>query len=243
MSTYLVLGGHDGGIGKAITEHLAEVGHGVVATGRSTDVRDAGLVDRLISEAITRSGQDLAGIVYCAGVNRLSWLGDMGLSGLREAGDMFGVNTLGFLAVLDSVVRHTAENQEGDSLRSPSGLSILAISSDAAERPMRTSAAYCASKAALNMLVRCAARELGDDNYRINALSPGMVEFTGMSAEVDEQVQKLRGWTEEEMMEYERSQEVVPGRISPSEVARVAVDILTGPRHLNGSIITLNGGR
>ena len=241
MSTYLVFGGKDSGIGIAVTEHLAEVGHGVVATSRSTDVRDAGLVDAIIREAVVRAGEDFAGIVYAPGVNELAWLGEMGLPGLQKAGNIFGVNTLGFLTVLDSAMRHWSEL--GDSERSSRGLSILAISSDAGDRPLRTSAAYCASKAALNMLVRVGARELGPHGHRVNAVAPGMTEGTGMTDYIDKTVPVIRGWTEEETMDYERSQEVVPGRVGRDEIARVVVDTLTGPPHLNGAIIPVNGGR
>jgi NAD(P)-dependent dehydrogenase (short-subunit alcohol dehydrogenase family) len=36
--------------------------------------------------------------------------------------------------------------------------------------------AYCASKAGVNMLTRCAADELGEHGIRVNAVMPGLVE-------------------------------------------------------------------
>ncbi|QFG12382.1 FabG-like 3-oxoacyl-(acyl-carrier-protein) reductase [Gordonia phage Ranch] len=230
MGTYLVLGGKDGGVGKATVDLLTVQGHIVVATDASADVRST-MIMNTIAKQIAES-DDLLGVVYCAGVNTLQWLGDMGNDGLKEAANIFAVNSLGFLSMMDALVRECERP-----------LSVVAVSSDAAERPLRTSSAYCASKAALNMLVRVAARELGPKGWRVNAVAPGMLEGTGMSNHMDTQIPLVRGWSLKEAMEYEKSQEVVPGRIPPREVAEVVFDLLTGPKHMNGEIITLNGGR
>ncbi|WPH58020.1 oxidoreductase [Gordonia phage LuckyLeo] len=230
MGTYLVLGGKDGGVGKATVDLLKEMGHIVVATDASADVRST-MIMNTIAKQIAES-DELLGVVYCAGVNTLQWLGDMGNDGLREAANIFAVNSLGFLSMMDALVRECERP-----------LSVVAVSSDAAERPLRTSSAYCASKAALNMLVRVAARELGPAGWRINAVAPGMLSNTGMTKSMDEQIPRIRGWHPDKALEYEVSQEVVPGRIAPREVAQVIFDLLQGPKHMNGEIVTLNGGR
>jgi NAD(P)-dependent dehydrogenase (short-subunit alcohol dehydrogenase family) len=49
-------------------------------------------------------------------------------------------------------------------------------------------AAYCAAKAGLEMLVRCAAEELGEHRVRVNAVRPGLTRTdatTGMFADED----------------------------------------------------------
>jgi hypothetical protein len=64
-----------------------------------------------------------------------------------------------------------------------------------------------------------------------------------MTRYIDETVPFLRGWTREFTEDYERLQEVVPGRIHPQEVAVVITDILGWPDHFNGEIVSINGGR
>lgn len=237
--SYLVLGMYDGGIASAIGKELDGIGHTVIGTDKSFDVRSFEIVNRGLKEIIEQgvdSGDPIEGLVYCVGVNDLQWLGKMGAREMVNAANIFAVNSLGFLNVINAIKRYIPK---------PTGnpFSIVAISSDAATRPLRTSAAYCGSKAALDAIVRVSARELGGSNFRVNAVSPGMVSGTGMTEQMDKMIPELRGWSLDMTLEYERSQEVVPGRVTTQEVAYVVVDVLTGPRHLNGAIIPVNGGR
>jgi NAD(P)-dependent dehydrogenase (short-subunit alcohol dehydrogenase family) len=52
---------------------------------------------------------------------------------------------------------------------------IVNISSIAGALTHRWMSAYCASKAGLNMLTRCAADDLGEHGIRVNAVMPGLV--------------------------------------------------------------------
>jgi len=52
--------------------------------------------------------------------------------------------------------------------------SIIAVSSVSAHLADRNMGLYCASKAALNMLVRVAAHEWGEAGIRVNAIAPGV---------------------------------------------------------------------
>ncbi len=61
------------------------------------------------------------------------------------------------------------------------GGSIIAMSSIAGHTTHRFMSAYCASKAAIEMLVKCAADELGEHNIRVNAVQPGIVDTELMS--------------------------------------------------------------
>jgi len=56
------------------------------------------------------------------------------------------------------------------------GGAICAISSIAGVRTHRFMSAYCASKAAVDMLVRNSADELGEKGIRVNSVCPGLVE-------------------------------------------------------------------
>jgi NAD(P)-dependent dehydrogenase (short-subunit alcohol dehydrogenase family) len=61
------------------------------------------------------------------------------------------------------------------------GGSIIAMSSIAGHTTHRFMSAYAASKAAIEMLVRCAADELGERGIRVNAVQPGIVDTELMS--------------------------------------------------------------
>jgi NAD(P)-dependent dehydrogenase (short-subunit alcohol dehydrogenase family) len=121
--------------------------------------------------------------------------------------------------------------------------SIVAISSAAARRPMRTSTIYCATKAALDQAVRVMARELASAGWRINAVAPGKVMDTNMTRYVDAKVRELRGWTEEYAQAYEAASNALGMPAMPDAVAQVVLDVLFGPPSLNGAIIDVNGGR
>jgi NAD(P)-dependent dehydrogenase (short-subunit alcohol dehydrogenase family) len=61
------------------------------------------------------------------------------------------------------------------------GGSIIGMSSIAGHTTHRFMSAYCASKAGIEMLVRCAADELGEHDIRVNAVQPGIVDTELMS--------------------------------------------------------------
>lgn len=60
-------------------------------------------------------------------------------------------------------------------MKAAGGGSILTISSGAAHGPVEAWSAYCASKAAVNMLTRCVDKEEAENGIRAIGLSPGTV--------------------------------------------------------------------
>lgn len=231
MSTGWVIGGTSG-IGQQTALYMSDFMDVVVDGHETFDVRQP-------MSAFRNKIQELQFpryIVYSAGINYLEWLGHDDPQDSIHHADVIDVNLTGFIRFIDALAFYKPFYKHDPP-------SIVAVSSDASERPLRTSISYCASKAGLNQAVRVAARELGPRGWRINAVSPGMTEPTEMQKYIDERVPDIRGWTPEEAFKYEKSQEVVPGRISVGEVAQVVCQTLLGPKHLNGSIITLNGGR
>jgi NAD(P)-dependent dehydrogenase (short-subunit alcohol dehydrogenase family) len=225
----LVLGGaSEGGIGAGIVKRLNEMGHQTYApTQQELDVTDT--VDAFGQMALILDEFKPDSVVYSVGVNQLDWLHSI----TRETfGNIMSANVWGFINVLKAL-----ENT-GDPY------SVLAVTSDAARRPMRTSMAYCASKAALDMVIRIAARELSVNGWRINGLAPGKVDGTAMTRYVDDRVLQIRPWSAEYAEEYEIASSPIGRKLSVAEVASVACDILLSPSMgWTGDIITVNGGR
>lgn len=62
------------------------------------------------------------------------------------------------------------------------GGSLIAISTAASAAPEKGMAAYTATKSAVDMLVRCAALELGPYDIRVNAIQPGYVPHETLDA-------------------------------------------------------------
>jgi NAD(P)-dependent dehydrogenase (short-subunit alcohol dehydrogenase family) len=68
-------------------------------------------------------------------------------------------------------IKHAAEV-----MKRTGGGSIVGMSSIAGHTTHRLLSAYSASKAGIEMLVKCAADELGEFNIRVNAVQPGIVD-------------------------------------------------------------------
>lgn len=167
-------------------------------------------------------------VVYSIGMNRLDWIPNISE---QDFVDVMNANVFKFVELLQVLIN------------TGHAYSVVAISSDAAWRPMRTSLAYCASKAALNMAVQVASRELAQYGWRINAVAPGKVANTPMTRYVDETVPILRGWTPEHAEEYERSSSALKRAVVKDEVAEVVIATLFGPPAQTGQIVAVNGGR
>lgn len=219
-----VLGAKTGGIGDAIVDaangRLAY--DEVVATGKEVDVRSPGQVD-----AFVKANGPFSSVVYSVGINQLALINDITVP---QYLDMFNVNVVGFSNVLQALVRNQTSGN------------IVAISSDASRTPMRGSLMYCSTKAAMDMAIKCAARELAP-SWRINGIAPSMVSDTNMSVEVEQQVQEVRGWTQEQAMQYELSLVPMGRRVTKQEVANLTHDVLQGPEFMTGSIIEIRGGK
>lgn len=224
--------GADSGIGRAIGLKVIDYPNDP-GTMWHTPSKDTLNVKSTVqaSEYVRRHGP-YDKIVYSAGVNELEWIKNLGRNVSPVLADTFSVNVFGFIDLLSA----------HECWFPGRGGSIVAITSDAAERPMRGSTAYCASKAALNAAIRCSARELAP-RWRVNGIAPGMTSDTEMTAKLDREIPRFRAWSAEQAREYELSQIPMGRRAFVSEVADLAVSVLNGPDYMTGSIVHINGGR
>ena len=189
--------GAGGRIGAAIAERLAEDGDHLVVSDRDPEaleatthpIRDRGdrieavvadlgqeqAIERLVSETIAVIGT-IHVLVNCAGIFPNTPVVEMATA---EWDEVFSVNLRGSFLLSRGVARHMIAKQvEG---------SIVNISSGAGESARTGGAHYCGSKAALNMLTKVMAIELGPSRIRVNAVAPGLVLPEVLTRPVPEQ--------------------------------------------------------
>lgn len=230
MNVWVV--GGTSGIGMACREmlFLSDQIDRVTATGAELDVTDQLELVKFLCNGIDSEVIPYDIMVYSAGRTDLEWSLDQDVN--LTMTDIMHVNCFGLINVLQAMYKCATLPSR-----------CVVIGSDAAWRPMRTSLAYCASKAALHMAVKVLAREYSE-SFRINCVAPGMTHGTEMQKYIDERVPEVRGWTPEEARIYEATQRVSAGRVTPKEVAEVVRWLaLDAPYSVHGEIITINGGR
>ncbi len=100
-------------------------------------------------------------LAHCAGLLKLGPLSELSSADFQVP---LNVNTTGSFHILQAVAATMTQKKSG---------SIVVIGSNAADTPRKNMGAYCVSKAALHMLVKCFALELSDVGVRCNLVSPG----------------------------------------------------------------------
>ncbi len=179
----IVVVGGTSGIGKAVAAHLAGAGAKVTIGGRrasgqataqqigaqfiAMDVADTSSVQAGFKE-ITNTPIDC--LILNSGINEdHGTIAELDLTVFER---MIDINTLGIVRALAAGV-----------CAIKTGGSVVVTSSPAGSITCPGLAAYSASKAALDMLVRTWALELGPKGIRINAVLPGIVESEMAPAE------------------------------------------------------------
>jgi NAD(P)-dependent dehydrogenase (short-subunit alcohol dehydrogenase family) len=220
----LVTGGMSG-IGAAHVALLREAGALPVVwdvDGEAdvvVDVRDADAVERALATTVARRGVPTV-VTVCAGIGDSALLLD---TSPDDWDRVFDVNLRGAWLVMRGAARAMIETGRGGSI-----VALSSISGRVADRGM---GAYCASKAALDMLVRVAAAEWGASGIRVNAVAPGVTE-TPMLARAGQ----IPGWLDEV------AHRTALGRVgSAPDVARVALGV-HGLEWVTGESIAADGG-
>lgn len=179
------------GIGAAIAKHLAAAGAQVVVNYASSKT-DA---DQVVSEIVAQGGQaiavqgnaskqsDIEQIFAAAkqAFGRLDILvNNAGIYEGQPVGQIteenfhrhFNLNVLGVIFATQEALKHFG----------PEGGSIVNISSVVSSMALPNTAVYNATKAAVDILTRTFAKELGSRKVRVNAVNPGPVETEGTHA-------------------------------------------------------------
>lgn len=251
MTVRAIITGSASGIGRATAHRLnadciARTGRGACLTlaDRSADeleqvaraLRDAGaevatvaadLADpdtpaRVVAHAISMFSE-LDVLVSNAGILRSGSLLDLSLDDYELT---FAVNTRPTWLLVKAAYPHLKRTQGA----------IVATASIAAHHPIPSQGAYSASKAALLMMMRQLACELGPDGIRVNTVSPGST-LTGIAngAQIDPAVTRRGGPAKDRNP---------IGFISEPEDQAAAIAFLLSPeaRFITGADLGVDGG-
>ena len=186
----------------------------VVDVGREAEVRDA------VASSVRELG-GLDGVVNCAGVSRYRPFADM--SG-EEWSEVMAVNLNGPFYVCSAAL---------PALRQAGGGTIVNVASGAALRPIPNRTAYCSAKAGLVMFSKALAMDLAEDNIRVNAICPGIVE-TAMFARNPERNQ----------MDAVLERYLIKRFGRPEEIAYAALYLTSDESsYTTGTAMAVDGGR
>jgi 2,5-dichloro-2,5-cyclohexadiene-1,4-diol dehydrogenase 2 len=191
--------------------------HAIAVPG---DVSTEGGAADVVAQATSTLG-DLTGLVNNAGVIRRGTVRGLVVE------DWEHVVRVNLLAT--ALVSHAAF----ESLVRTGG-AIVNLSSMASFVPTRAYSAYCAAKAAVSMLTKTTALEGAPHGVRANAVAPGTIQGTDMTAELDA----------DPVLAAARDAAVPVGRLGrPEDVADVVTFLLSdAARYVTGIVVPVDGG-
>jgi NAD(P)-dependent dehydrogenase (short-subunit alcohol dehydrogenase family) len=235
-----VVTGAASGIGKAIARAFIEAGAGVLlcdlnakaldeaarelgdrAIGRVTDVSDESQVEGALRQARATFGS-LDIVVNCAGFGVIMPLTEL-------PGDKWKSVQAVTLGGVFYGVKHGARLM----LEQGHPGVIINISSVNAQQAGEGQIAYCAAKAGVDMITRCAALELGGRGIRVVGIAPGLVETPLTRKELENPVMR------------ELFLGVIPMKrpVDATEIAAAAVFLASdNARSINGHTIVIDAG-
>lgn len=232
----LVTGGNSG-IGKSVVSLLLEEGSSVFVV----DINDDSLKDQKVKygdrlqtlvydltnleniESIFVASKNMSwslnGLVHCAGISPLMKIED---NDVQKMITTYKINVLSFIELLKFFHNPQYTSDGG---------AVATMTSIATSVASFRQSVYSSSKAALEQVVKCAAKEFLDRKIRVNAVSAGAVET--------EMFSKLEASSEGLREKFERYYPL--GMIPAAEIAKALVFLLSnGAIHIDGTILRID---
>lgn len=239
----VIITGSNRGIGRALVETFVAAGANVWACARRAsseheswlqelssshgvwvkpvyfDMADADAVNAGI-QSILDEGKPVDVLVNNAGV---STVGLLSMSKVDDIKALFEVNFFTMLRIIQKVSKKMVRQRCG---------AIVNMGSIAGIEPQPGKIAYGSSKAAVMMMTKCLAKELGPMGVRVNAIAPGPIETEMIHQYTDDVLKNLAA-------------ESALRRLGKrEEIARVALFLASDKAsYINGEIIKVDGGR
>jgi len=244
--------GARGGIGRAVCEAFVDAGARVIGTGRGHAPSglevDAWLRQDVTSVADWKTVLEVVGsqfgrldcLVNCAGTLLVEPISRISLEQWRY---VLSVNVESVLIGLQTflpLLRASGKDREG-------GASVVNISSVAGLRGVPLNAAYSASKGALTLLTKSAAKEFATLRYpiRVNSIHPGRVS-TDMMGSIMARYEDISA---ESSVEADAANKAIGaqaplGRIAhPQEIAGAVVFLCSSAAsYMTGAELVVDGG-
>lgn len=172
-----VVSGAAQGIGEAIVAQLEKQGAIVAKLDIQFEPGQSPLCFKVdiasheqIQKALSQIERELGPIDYLVNAAGILRLGSALEQGTRDWLDTFAVNTHGAFYLCQSVARYMVQRKRG---------AIVNVGSNASRVPRMNMAAYAASKAASEHMLRCLGLEVAEFNVRCNSVCPGST-YTAM---------------------------------------------------------------
>ena len=239
----VIITGSNRGIGKAFVETFAKAGYNIWACARKNNADFETWIQKLSErnniwikpvyfemsdknslnagiQSILDENLPVDVLVNNAGI---STVGLLSMSKVEDIENMFQVNYFAMLRLIKKVAKRMSRQKSG---------SIINMGSLAGIEAQPGKIAYGSSKAAVMLMTKCLAKELGPLGIRVNAIAPGPVET--------EMIQQYK----DVMLEKLASESALRRLGKPQEIAEVALFLASEQAsYINGEIIKVDGGR
>ena len=239
----VIITGANRGIGKAMVETFAMSGYNVWACVRKSSpefenwLHQTALANHIWIkpvcfeltdvESLTKGIQTILdeGLSIDVLINNagISTVGLLSMSKVDDIKQLFDVNFFAMLRIIQKVSKRMARQRKGV---------IINMGSVAGIEPQPGKIAYGSSKAAVMMMTKCLAKELGPMGIRVNAIAPGPIETEMIHQYKDEIFKSIV--SESALRRLGRKE----------EIAQVALFLASEQAsYINGEIIKVDGGR